>query len=344
MRKWLKRGVMGVVVLVAFVLMGGLVYEQWSRWSVVRTLSPEGELVEVDGRRVHLRCLGERSPTVILEAGLGPGGWRDWASLMPEIAPVTRVCAYDRAGILWSDRGEEPRDAHRIADELHTLLAAASESPPYVLVGHSLGGLLVRVFADRYPGEVSGFVFVDASHPQQMERAPPEVAKAMAEAMPKPLLMKTLAATGALRLGSRLSSDDSNEQATDVTSLLLPRTVPGLLAEIDAIEDIASQAAQTQSFGELPIVVLTAGRLPDPLPPGVDEDIAARMQEVWLVLQSELATLSSNVDHRVIEEASHYIHYDDPDAVLTAIADVVTAARQGSPVRRVGEEATGKPR
>ena len=337
MRRWFKRALLGALSSIALVLMSGLVYEQWARRNVFRRFVPESELIELDGRRVHLRCIGEAGPTVLLEAGFGPDGSESWASLMSDIASVTRVCSYDRAGILWSDRGEEPRDADQIADELHALLGVASESPPYVMVGHSIGGLLVRVFAARYQGEVSGFVFVDASHPEQLDRLPPEAMEAEMEALPPPLVLKALAASGVMRFALRFGSDASDGQTQDVTQLLLPRTVPGLLAEVDAMEAIFDQAAQTPNLDSLPVVVLSAGRLPDPLPPGLDEKIASQTQEVWMVLQRELAALSSNTDHRIIEQASHYIHHDDPESVLTAITDVVTAVREGTPVRRTEE-------
>lgn len=337
MRRWFKRALLGALSSAALVLMSGLVYEQWARRNVFRRFVPESELIELDGRRVHLRCIGEAGPTVLLEAGFGPDGSESWASLMSDIASVTRVCSYDRAGILWSDRGEEPRDADQIADELHALLGVASESPPYVMVGHSIGGLLVRVFAARYQGEVSGFVFVDASHPEQLDRLPPEAMEAEMEALPPPLVLKALAASGVMRFALRFGSDASDGQTQDVTQLLLPRTVPGFLAEMDAMEAIFDQAAQTPNLDSLPVVVLSAGRLPDPLPPGLDEKIASQTQEVWMVLQRELAALSSNTDHRIIEQASHYIHHDDPESVLTAITDVVTAVREGTPVRRTEE-------
>lgn len=341
MPKWLKRALLGALEVVALVLLSGLVYEQWSRRSVFRNFAPVSELIELDGRRVHLRCTGEAAPTVILEAGFGPDGSESWASLISDIASVTRVCSYDRAGILWSDRGEEPRDAYQMADELHALLGVASESPPYVMVGHSLGGPLVRVFADRYQGEVSGFVFVDASHPEQIDRLPPEVGEVKMETRPPPLVLKALAALGVMRLVLRSDSDASDGQTQDVIRLLLPQTVPGLLAEADEMEVIFEQAAQTPNLDSLPVVVLTAGRLPDPLPPGVDERIASQTQEVWMVLQRELAALSSNSDHRIIEQASHYIHHEDPEAVLSAITDVVTAVREGTPVRRTEQSGVG---
>jgi alpha/beta hydrolase fold len=162
MWKWIRRSSLSAVGLLGLAQGAGMVYDQWGRWNTARVYPPPGDLVEFDGARSHLHCVGHGSPTVLLEAGLDPSGSFSWRRVLPDIAVTTRVCAYDRAGILWSEPRPGPRDAHRIADELHALLAAASEPPPYVMVGHSFGGLLVRVFDRRFKGEVVGFVLVDS--------------------------------------------------------------------------------------------------------------------------------------------------------------------------------------
>jgi pimeloyl-ACP methyl ester carboxylesterase len=123
---------------------------------------------------LHINCLGQGSPTVILESGLANMS-ADWANVQPLVAKGTRVCAYDRAGIAWSDPGPQPRDPGQIAGELHTLLGRAGIAGPYVLVGQSFGGLYVRMYAARYPDEVAGMVLVDASHPDMWQRLPAEV-------------------------------------------------------------------------------------------------------------------------------------------------------------------------
>lgn len=339
MRKWIKRAIQGAVGLVALLILSGLTYEQLARRSVFKRFAPLGEFVEVDGRTAHLRCLGEGRPTVVLEAGFGPDGSESWASIMPDIASISRVCAYDRAGILWSEPGKEPRDAYHIADELHALLATASESPPFVLVGHSLGGLFVRVFADRYGDEVSGVVFVDSSHPEQGERLPQVVVEASA-ALPSPVFMKASAALGVMRWGLRADAHVADGEPQNLTELLLPRSVTGLLTEMDAIDTFAAQTAATSDLGDRPVVVLTAGQVAEGIRQAFDEAVLEETHAVWLELQGELAALSTNSDHRVIERASHYIHQQAPEAVRTAIADVVMAVRDDSPVRRVEKAAT----
>ena len=338
LKKWVTRLALGALALVAVVSGAGLVYEQWSRWSTARAFLPVGELVNVAGRWSHIHCSGAGTPTVVLGAGWDPAGSLAWAQVQGELARVTRVCSYDRAGILWSERREEPRDGIRIAAELHALLGAASVPPPYVMVGHSLGGLLVRVFADRFPGEVAGFVFVDSAHPEQLERFPPEVVAALESmSLPPAFIIKAVAATGILRRSPPSLPKGLPREVRDITLGYLPRSIVGMLGEDGATGVIKKQAAATGPFADLPLVVLTAGRVQEPLPPAMSRDVARQYQETWHVLQGELAALSTNADQRVIQDATHYIQLDNPAAVIAAILDVVTAVREGGPVRSVDE-------
>lgn len=329
MFKWIKRLVIGAGALLLLALLTGLVYEQWSRQNVAKAFPPPGTLVEVNGKFSHLQCSGEGSPTIILEAGLDNAGSQVWETIRPALGRLSRVCAYDRAGIMWSDRREKPRDAEKIVGELHELLEAAAEPPPYVMVGHSLGGPLIRVFAHRFSDEVAGFVFVDSSHPEQNERLPPEAVRDV------PLsLLKGISAFGIMRLSSPAPSSALPQDVGQATVGYLPQSIEGVTDEMDVLDTIFEQAQRTGPFGDLPTVVLTAGTLPDPLPPWIDEDMAVEMQRVWADLQDELAELSTNTDHRVIVGASHYIQWDDPEAVIAAVRDVVTAHRDSAPVRR----------
>ncbi|MEZ4710138.1 MAG: alpha/beta hydrolase [Caldilineaceae bacterium] len=132
---------------------------------------PPGQLVDVGGYRLHLYCVGQGSPTVILESGQA-NSLSVWGWIQPAIAQTTRVCAYDRAGVGWSDRGPIPRDAQQMVAELHTLLQNANITPPYVLVGHSFGGLVTHLYAAQYPTEVAGLVWLDVEHPEQWARTP----------------------------------------------------------------------------------------------------------------------------------------------------------------------------
>lgn len=333
MRSWVRRLAVGAGILVAglvlLFLIGSLVARQVSVHRAERDFPPPGRLVEIDGRVSHIHCTGNGSPTILLESGLDDRGSWSWAGVQDELSRISRVCAYDRAGMLWSEPGEDPRDAERIADELHALLAAASEDPPYVMVGHSFGGLLIRVFDDRHPGEAAGFVFVDASHPEQERRFPAEVQEVMRETDAEPRrrwLFRILAPYRIL----------TGERPTPRTAYWWRSFPEGVLAESEAAVATLEAAGRTGPLGDRPLVVLTSG-IP-PVMPGVSEEGNAAFRRSLLELHGELARLSTNSDHRIVEGAGHYIHRDRPGAVAAAIRNVVTAVREGG---SVGREAGG---
>ena len=140
-------------------------------------ISPPGSLIDVGGPKLHIACAGEGTPTVILEAALGASSV-SWSLVQPEVARLTRVCSYDRAGFGWSGAGPLPRTGRRIASERHVLLERAGVAPLYLLVGHSFGGIVMRVFARDYRSEVAGIVFVDTAHPVDwIQPAPKEQIK-----------------------------------------------------------------------------------------------------------------------------------------------------------------------
>ena len=154
----------GVMVLVLGLVLVGTVYESATEASDVRAYPPPGQMVDVGGYRLHINCTGTGSPTVVIDAGWGD--WSlGWSGVQPGVAKTTRVCTYDRAGMGYSEAGPLPRDAEQFAKELHTLLDRAGVPGPYVLVGHSLGGLPVRVFAHEYPAEVAGVVLIESMSP-----------------------------------------------------------------------------------------------------------------------------------------------------------------------------------
>jgi hypothetical protein len=170
---WIRRGLVWMIAGVLALAVIGAVYQAVATEIDQRAYPPPGEMVDIGGHRLHIDCVGQGSPTVILESGLGNMS-ADWANVQPEVAKTTRVCTYDRAGTGWSEPGPEPRDPQQIARELHTLLGNARIDGPYVLVGQSFGGLFVRMYAARFPQEVEGMVLVDASHPDMWTRLPPE--------------------------------------------------------------------------------------------------------------------------------------------------------------------------
>src|SRR5256885_2868437 len=160
-----------VLVLAALFVLAGLLYENVSETRDRRFNPMPGQRIDVGGFKMHIHCTGQGSPTVILESGLGDT-YVSWHKVQPQIAKFARVCSYDRAGLGFSDPSSQPRTSKVMAEELHALLTAANVAPPYVLVGHSMGGFNVRLFASLYRSEVVGIVLADSSHPDQENRLP----------------------------------------------------------------------------------------------------------------------------------------------------------------------------
>jgi pimeloyl-ACP methyl ester carboxylesterase len=165
------RPLLGLVVALLVLAVAGATYQAIATERAERAYPPPGQMVDVGGHSLHINCVGQGSPTVVLDAGSGAFS-AHWVRVQREVSGTTHVCSYDRAGMGWSEMGPEPRGTKQISSELHTLLKGANIEGPYVLVGHSFGGLYVRTYAARYPDEVAGVVLVDSSSPKQVSHQP----------------------------------------------------------------------------------------------------------------------------------------------------------------------------
>lgn len=316
-----RRVVLGLVAFLILLAGAGFVYERVQRAATRRAFPPPGRMVDIGGHQLHIACEGAGSPTVILEAGQGALGSLTWTAIKSQVAEFVRVCSYDRAGLLWSDPGPTPRVSTTIAAELQALLQEADESGPYVLVGHSLGGIHIRNFAELEPSEVGGFVFVDASHPDQLSRLPPT-----ATGTPPALVqsvVKFLNGVGLFRFISVGAPVDLGDEANEIVSRFRPASNRGLFAEATVTAQSLASVPEDQDFGDIPIKVLTGGRRL----PFVSEEVFAAALPLWIDMHRELATLSTAGSHEVVSDATHYIHVDRPDVVVDAIRQVVAEAR-----------------
>jgi pimeloyl-ACP methyl ester carboxylesterase len=330
---WTGRVLLGLVITLVALAAMGAIYQAVATAIDQHTYPPPGQLVDVGGYRLHITCVGAGSPTVILLHGNG-GTSQDWYGVQPTIATTTRVCAYDRAGMGWSDADPGPRDAQQIMHELHTLLTNAGIAGPYVLVGHSFGGLYTRVYADQYPDEVAGMVLVDAAHPDMWARTPGGQ-DIYTSAVQMGGILAALAPFGITRLQANTTHLPANydmppERYAEYQALRSStRAWNGALAELRATPTTMDQVRDTRSLGAMPLVVLTARG--DHTQGGQQ----AVVEQLHVALQNELAALSTNSTHRIVEGSDHQsFQFNSTHASVTSavIRAVVEAARSGQPL------------
>jgi pimeloyl-ACP methyl ester carboxylesterase len=330
-KRWVKRVAVAAVCLLAIVAVSGASFEAVMRHRAARNYPAPGRLVDVGGRRLQIDCRGSGSPTVVLESGLDNLGSLSWAAVHDSLARATRVCAYSRAGVIWSDPAPAPFDARQVARDLHTALTASGEMGPWVMVGHSLGGPYVLLFTGRYGAEVAGLVLVDGSHPAQLARFREATGKSMQPATSVMAIGSTLAWTGIVRLASDGAAPSTWPTAADVIPrAYLPTSVEALRREADAIGATLEEAGRVSRLGARPLVVLTATAKTSPAmlaAEGITQAQGDRVQAAWEALQADEATWSIGGCQERVPNASHYIQFDRPDVVIAAVRDVVARVR-----------------
>jgi pimeloyl-ACP methyl ester carboxylesterase len=300
-------------------------------------LKPQQLVAIEEGRRLNIYCTGKGSPTVIFDSGLGDP-MMVWALVQPRVAAVTRACSYDRAGLGFSDPSPRPRTSEQIVEELHRLLLGAQIKPPYVLVGHSFGGMNIKLYAQTYGPDVAGLVFVDPSHEDLAKRSweldPDRGRKntiymsflqACLEAQPTDFVegskLKQLCAT----------PPNAARFSEAITALQLERAVqPGYRAAwISEQQNVwSASAAQLRAarrpLGDIPLIVLTH----DPLPRQGDEAQAMTdaQNDLRTTLHADIARMSTRGTIRTVHDSGHHFQLDQPEEVATAVLEVVKAA------------------
>jgi pimeloyl-ACP methyl ester carboxylesterase len=316
----------------------GLIYQGIGAARDRRRFGVPGSLESVGRHRLHVRCEGAGSPTVVLEAGIAASSLT-WSRVQPAVARMTRVCSYDRAGLAWSEGASTPRSIDALVKELRAVLTNAAIPPPYVLVAHSFGALVIRAFARAHGHEVAGLIFVDPLHPAEWCDPSPNQRHMLRGGIFLSRLGGLLARLGVVRLLLALLSGGATAAPRQVSRMfgrkaaalmehmvgevqkLPPEVLPfvqahwshpkafrGMWQHLAAMPSSSADLMRgADDFGDIPVVVLSAGsRSPR-----------------WLAEDAALARASSNGRHIVSPRSGHWIHLDDPDLVINAICDVI---------------------
>ena len=245
-------------------------------------------IIKTGNIQLFVKLAGEGLPAVVFEAGMGEdhATWRD---VQPEIARLARTLSYDRAGLGQSEAGSPPRTVTQLARELHALLLAINMPGPYILVGHSLGGNIITLFAHLFPGETAGLVFVDAGFDEQR-----------------------------LKRVVRMEEWVARERAIEK---YVPAFSPGQQMEKDSLDESCVQAGQARPLPDVPAVVLS-GTLINP-----DFPLSAVEREVKLQTHRELAAALPQSQHLLVPEARHYLQNETPPVVIEAIKKILLKTR-----------------
>ncbi len=294
-----------------------------------RRFPPPGQMVDVGGRKLHIVDHGGSGPTVVVETGSGALAL-GWDEIAAELTSFCRVITYDRAGYGWSDAPPNWRwTGENVASDLKALLDAADIAGPYVLVGHSLGGLYVRSFERAYPDDVAGLVLVDSSHEDMLGRiratlgVVPIIGQAVAgvamQAFPRGLVRVPVELGLLDRVAPRLVGGDSRREVRERLSRYLRSAFRrATLAEMFGMPETMRGLRNGDRRVAVPLAVVTAAE-PEP----GNRSTMARLRPVWKELQGDLASRSDDAEHIVATRGGHFVHNDDPDAVIGAIRGVV---------------------
>ena len=319
LRNWSRRAVLYPVFGLMIVGGIGATYETVREAQDRARYAAPGDLVDVGGHRLHIDCTGHGTPTVVLEAGLGEpftimAGW-----VAPAVSPTTRVCVYDRAGKGWSDPAPDGADPLAGVTDLHTLLERHGETGPFVLAGHSSGGVYVQAYAATYPTEVAGLVLIDAQ-PRTALTDLPGYASAYTALRAASGVAQPAARFGVMRLVSTTSGGGlppavrAQERAFGATA----KQARSTRDELAALPAVMERAQRLTTLGDAPVAIVTA-----------EHDA----MDGWLPLQAELTQLSTNSSHRSLADATHSSVVEDEDDAAhasRAILDVVRAVRTGA--------------
>jgi pimeloyl-ACP methyl ester carboxylesterase len=295
-------------VLLMTLIATGFVYEQISRRRVAREFPRQGAMVNVGDHQLNYRALGEGTPLVVFESGLDTGGFLPWTEVQTQVATFTATFAYARAGLMWSERGGDSKTCEHIASDLFESLKQTNHPGPYLLVGHSMAGLCLRVFVNQHASQVMGVVFVEATNPALFARIPSAALDG-----PPSWIVNFLSSTGAIRFFGLADTTQASEAINTLWTAYEPVSLRASLEEDDNLRSLAEEASAVNSFGNIPLTVITATARKGP----------AEIETLWVEMQTDLLRLSSNSRQVFATKSDHYVQFDEPAIVVEAIKAMI---------------------
>ena len=324
----LLKKVIAIFVGVMFGLsLTGAIYQlTQSRVDQTKFPSP-GRLYDDDGLSIHMDCRGKGSPTILMEAGLTSGS-SSWSLVHDAIATTTRVCAYDRPGMDWSEPIGRVADAKEVSDRFHRLVDQSDIEGPKILLGMSAGGVYVREYYRNHPEEIVGMILVDSSHEQQQNRLPEFVGSEIFDTMLN--ACRLLQPIGIIRFFGLLDQFLDSYNLDD-------NTREKLLANMNQSHTCSSMYWESQSFAneikdtngpalldDLPLLVLSQGDEPAANPDlDVSLEFAIAQRKVWNELQLELTNLSTRGRRYIAENSGHVIQLNQPELMIEKVTEFV---------------------
>ena len=297
-----------ILLIIVAIPVVGILYEfAASQRDKMLYQNPPGELVHVGGHDLHVLSMGERQanePLIVLDAGIGANAL-DWQKVQPKIAEFAQVISYDRAGYGWSHTSDIKRTPERIVEELHELLNTMLLPPPYILVGHSFGGIYARLFAETYPDDIVGLVLVDSSHPEMLKatNTEPEIKRLKQ--------VRIFQRLGLLRLMLPRIFGRSNFLEGQALRTYLALNLMDNANTLREAEPMFREGVVLENHVEVPLTVISRQR---------DEDIES--EKNWTAYQDKLATLSPDAVHIHTKSGSHWSALAEPETVVDAIRDL----------------------
>lgn len=336
--KWIKRALLGGGIFIAILMAIG-----WSSQAIFSQYeagkySPPGQLIDVYGHKMHIHCTGTGSPTVVLDTGLGlPAA--SFGPLQRELAQTTRVCSYDRAGYGFSEPGPLPRTSRQAVSELHALLNNAHEEGPFILIGHSLGGLNVRLFQNVFPADTLGLILLDAAAEEVLNSPVWETFYAQFSPIESEfglLFGRIMVSLGIPRFASLFAPDTmknekfSSEEKQAIRALTVStKNLNAALSEGHLIKEVFLDAKNSCGHIEnTPLAVIAAGKI-EGLELIVDsKEKADALKAEWLRFQHNLSTLSSDSKFIIAEKSGHGIQFEQPDIVVETTVQMIKELRE----------------